>query len=124
MDDEILLSAVSRALERAREICANRAQRNAARSLVGSLTPRESQVMHCVIAGMLNKQTAAELGIAEKTVKIHRGRMMKKTGCISVPDLMRFVQKAGGSSHPSDARATWRKLPRSDRVLIARWSTI
>ena len=102
VDDEILLSAVSRALDRARKILANLAQRSVARSLVDSLTPRESQVMHCVIAGMLNKQTAAGLGIAEKTVKIHRGRMMKKTGSVSVPDLMRLVQKAGESPHTSE----------------------
>lgn len=99
VDDEILLFAVSQALDRARGICAKNAERSAARALLKSLTPRESEVMHCVIAGMLNKQTAAELGIAEKTVKIHRGRMMKKTGSISVPDLMRLVQKAGESPH-------------------------
>ena len=51
--------------------------------------------MKRVITGMLNKQIAAELGIAEKTVKIHRGRMMRKTRSISVPDLMRLVRKAG-----------------------------
>jgi FixJ family two-component response regulator len=45
---------------------------------------------------MLNKQIAAELGISEKTVKIHRGRVMRKTRCTSVPDLMRLAQKAGG----------------------------
>ena len=97
VDEEILLSAVSRALDRAREFRATHAARNAARTMMRSLTQRESQVMDCVIAGMLNKQIAAQLGIAEKTVKIHRGRMMRKTCCVSVPDLVRLVQSAGGS---------------------------
>jgi two-component system response regulator FixJ len=101
VDEEILLSAVSRALGRAREFRAAHANRNAARTIMASLTPREFQVMDCVIAGMLNKQIAAQLGIAEKTVKIHRGRMMRKTRCISVPDLVRLVQQARESPSPA-----------------------
>lgn len=101
VDDEILLSAVSRALDRAREVRTSLAQRNSARSTVNALTRRESEVMRCVIAGMLNKQIAAHLGIAEKTVKIHRGHMMRKTRCVSVPDLMRLVQSADDRSAPS-----------------------
>lgn len=96
VDDEILLAAVSRALDRSRELGRTRAQQLAALKMLKSLTARESDVMHRVIAGMLNKQIAGDLGIAEKTVKIHRGRMMKKTRCCSVPDLMRLVQKADG----------------------------
>jgi two-component system response regulator FixJ len=98
VDGDVLLTAVARALDRGREVCAIRGERDFARGLIESLTPRESQVMHCVIAGSLNKQIAAELGIAEKTVKIHRGRMMRKTRCVSVPELMRLVQKAGESA--------------------------
>ncbi|MGL4402005.1 MAG: response regulator transcription factor [Luteolibacter sp.] len=97
VDEEILLSAVTRALDRAREFRAAHTARNAASSMMASLTQRESQVMDCVIAGMLNKQIAAQLGIAEKTVKIHRGRMMRKTCCVSVPDLVRLAQQAGDS---------------------------
>lgn len=95
VDEEELLSAVVRALDRARGICLCHAEQAAARAVLDSLTARESEVMRCVIAGMLNKQIASELGIAEKTVKIHRGRVMRKTRCISVPDLMRLVRKAG-----------------------------
>jgi two-component system, LuxR family, response regulator FixJ len=101
VDEEILLSAVSRALVRAREFRATQASHNAARTTLNSLTRRESEVMDCVIAGMLNKQIAARLGIAEKTVKIHRGRMMRKSGCISVPDLVRLVQRAGPGISPT-----------------------
>lgn len=101
VDEEVLLSAVSRALDRAREFRATHAARHSALTIMASLTQRETQVMDCVIAGMLNKQIAAQLGIAEKTVKIHRGRMMRKTRCISVPDLMRLVQQAGDSPSPN-----------------------
>lgn len=102
VDDEVLLAAVSQALDRARVVGASRAEQAAARALLESLTPRELQVMEQVVAGLLNKQIASVLGIAEKTVKIHRGRVMRKTQCCSVPDLMRVVMKAGGM-HPSAA---------------------
>lgn len=95
VDDELLLSATTRALERARLLGKTGAEQAAARAVLRTLTARESDVMRRVVAGLLNKQIAAELGIAEKTVKIHRGRLMKKTGTSSVPDLMRLIQKAG-----------------------------
>ena len=59
------------------------------------MTPREFEVMQRVIAGSLNKQIADELGAAEKTVKIHRGRVMEKMGVTSVADLVRLAQTAG-----------------------------
>jgi len=99
VDDEILLAAVSQALQRGRELGRTNAEQAVACSKIQSLTSRECDVMQRVILGMLNKQIAADLGIAEKTVKIHRGRMMKKTHCISVPELMRLVEKAGVSPH-------------------------
>lgn len=99
VDDEVLLAAVQRALDRARKHGRNNAIQARARALLNSLTCRETDVMKCVIAGMLNKQIAADLGIAEKTVKIHRGRVMKKAGVASVPDLMRLVETAGSAPH-------------------------
>jgi two-component system response regulator FixJ len=99
-DDEILLSAVTRALERARAVGSIRAEKASARKILDNLTPREQEVMERVLAGLLNKQIAAELGIAEKTVKIHRGRVMKKTCCVSVPDLLRLALRADGASIP------------------------
>jgi FixJ family two-component response regulator len=98
VDDEILLAAVARALERGRELGRTNAEQASACTMIQSLTPREVDVMQRVILGMLNKQIAADLGIAEKTVKIHRGRMMKKTRSASVPDLMRLVEKSGVST--------------------------
>jgi FixJ family two-component response regulator len=101
VDDEDLLAAVTRALARARDIGASHAIQAAARATLEALTPREFEVMERVVAGLLNKQIAAALGIAEKTVKIHRGRVMKKTLSISVPDLVRLVQKAGDTTSPT-----------------------
>jgi FixJ family two-component response regulator len=95
VDDEALLSAAVRALERARMLGKTNAEQAGARAILESLSGRESQVMKRVITGMLNKQIAAELGITEKTVKIHRGRMMRKTGTCSVPGLIELVGKAG-----------------------------
>jgi FixJ family two-component response regulator len=62
--------------------------------LLDLLTPREFEVMQLVVTGMLNKQIAAELGTAEKTIKVHRGRVMKKLGITSVPELVRLVEAA------------------------------
>lgn len=59
------------------------------------LTPREREVMTHVIAGRLNKQIAGDLGTVEKTVKVHRGRVMSKLGVRSVADLVRLAEKAG-----------------------------
>ena len=98
VDDEILLAAVRNALLRARQHGRSNARQAAARALLKSLSQRETEVMTRVIAGMLNKQIAADLGIAEKTVKIHRGRVMRKTGVNSVPELMRLIETAGDTS--------------------------
>jgi FixJ family two-component response regulator len=59
------------------------------------LTPREHQVLTCVVAGMLNKQIAYDLGISEVTVKIHRGQVMQKTQARSVPELVRMTERIG-----------------------------
>jgi FixJ family two-component response regulator len=92
-DDE-LLQCVERALLRSAEQRGRRAERDAARWLLDLLTPREFEVMQLVITGMLNKQIAAELGTAEKTVKVHRGRVMQKLRITSVAELVRLVQKS------------------------------
>lgn len=62
---------------------------------VALLTTREKEVLTCVIAGLLNKQIAAQLNISEKTVKLHRGRMMRKMGVRSVADLVRVTERVG-----------------------------
>jgi FixJ family two-component response regulator len=94
-DDEELILAVKRALEHAEEQLRTRAERREARSRIEKLTPREFEVLRFVVMGMLNKQIAAELHTAEKTIKVHRGRVMQKLGVTSVADLVRISQRAG-----------------------------
>src|SRR5207245_5192424 len=93
-----LLQCVKRALARSVDERGRTAEKNKARQLLDLLTPREFQVMRLVITGMLNKQIAGELGTAEKTVKVHRGRMMQKLGVTSVAELVRLTEKAGLAS--------------------------
>jgi FixJ family two-component response regulator len=90
-----LLKCVERALVRSAEQRRRAAEQSEARRSLDLLTPREFEVMQLVITGMLNKQIGGELGMAEKTVKVHRGRVMQKLGVTSVPQLVRLVQKAG-----------------------------
>jgi RNA polymerase sigma factor (sigma-70 family) len=93
--DGQLLECVARALSRSTEQRRRRMEKNEARQRLDSLTPREFEVMQLVVAGMLNKQIASELAIAEKTVKVHRGRVMQKLGVTSVAQLVRLGQRAG-----------------------------
>ncbi len=95
VDDEKLLSAVARALASSVELRKAAAERAQARTRLNLLTPREFEVMQRVIAGALNKQIADALGTAEKTVKIHRGRVMEKMSVSSVAELVRIAQAAG-----------------------------
>lgn len=92
-NDQDLLDAIQRALAKDRLALADAAEREAIDRRVATLTPRERQVMALVVRGMLNKQIAAELGAAEKTIKIHRGRMMQKMAAGSVADLVRMTEK-------------------------------
>ena len=99
-----LLQCVERALIRSAEQRRRSADKNKTQQLLDSLTPREFEVMQLVITGMLNKQIAGELGTAEKTVKVHRGRMMQKLRVTSVAELVRLVQTAHVA--PADTNKT------------------
>jgi FixJ family two-component response regulator len=90
-----LLECVQRALDRSTEQRRRTTERDEARRLLDFLTPREFEVMQLVIAGLSNKQVGGELGMAEKTVKVHRGRETQKLGITSVPELVRLAQRAG-----------------------------
>ncbi len=94
-NDAELTKAVKRALERGEEQLRQRGERREARARVEKLTPREFEVLRFVVMGLLNKQIAAELHTAEKTIKVHRGRVMQKLAVTSVPDLVRVSQCAG-----------------------------
>ena len=89
-----LLESVERALGRSVEQRRRVSKKNHARNLLDRLTPREFEVMELVAGGLLNKQVAGELGIAEKTVKCHRAKVMEKLEITSVAELMRVLQKA------------------------------
>jgi FixJ family two-component response regulator len=99
-DDEALLSAVGQALARSAETRRRRDELAQIRARISALTPREFEVFRLVIAGLLNKQIAAELGAALRTIKTHRGRVMHKLGVESVAELVRLAQRAGVTPPP------------------------
>jgi FixJ family two-component response regulator len=91
--DQDLLDAIRLALERDRATRTQRVEMIALRHRVEQLTPRERTVMDLVVQGLLNKQIAADLGTTEKTIKVHRGRVMQKMQASSVADLVRMAEK-------------------------------
>ena len=93
-DDE-LLSAVALALVRSAEDCRQRGEMVESRARLAKLTPREFEVFRLVIAGRLNKEISAKLGVTLRTIKTHRARVMQKIGAVSVAELVRLAQKAG-----------------------------
>jgi len=93
VNDGDLLAAISRAEKRDTEIRSINADLNSINARFAILTPREREVMTHVIAGRLNKQIAGDLGTVEKTVKVHRGRVMNKLGVRSVAELVRLAEK-------------------------------
>ena len=94
-DDEVLLTAIRHAIKRSLAVLHDQAETTALRSSYESLTPRERDVMRCVVAGMLNKQIGLKLGISEITVKAHRGKMMQKMKADSVADLVKTAVRLG-----------------------------
>jgi len=89
-----LLAAIGKALERDLRSRAGRAAKQEVLAKLARLTPREREVCDLVATGLLNKQIAAELGAAEKTIKCHRGRVMEKLEVGSVAELVRLVDLA------------------------------
>src|SRR5260370_2084596 len=92
--DEDLLCAVERALERSSKQWLQRLQRKEVRDRLATLTPRESDVLKSVIAGMLNKQIAAQFGTTEGTIKLHPGPLIQKMGTPSLTDLVLLTHNA------------------------------
>lgn len=95
VDERELLAAVGRAVARAADELRDAARVAAVRTRVDALTSREAQVFALVVTGMLNKQIASALGIAEKTVKVHRARVMDKMRAGSVAELVRLADRLG-----------------------------
>jgi len=90
-----LLAAVALATEKEAQAVELRSELASVNDRISKLTPREREVLTHVIAGRLNKQIAADLGTVEKTIKLHRGRMMRKMGVRTVADLVRIAQRGG-----------------------------
>jgi FixJ family two-component response regulator len=94
--DEDLLSALTQALDRDRLAIEARTELARLRRRLETLTSRERDVFALVITGRLNKQIAEELGAAEQTIKVHRGRVMRKLGVRSVAELVRLSERING----------------------------
>jgi RNA polymerase sigma factor (sigma-70 family) len=90
-----LLDAIQQALERNRTTREQRSKNDELHTRYDSLTPREREVMTLVVAGLLNKQIAGELGTSETTVKNHRHQLMEKMGADSVAELVKMAYKLG-----------------------------
>jgi len=96
--DGDLLDVISRAIAMDRQIKREERELRKLHGHLKTLTPREHEVFELVVTGMLNKQIAFDLGTSEKTIKVHRARVMEKLGAKSLADLVRFAGKLGTRS--------------------------
>ena len=94
-DEQQLFRAIREAMDRDEEARKRHTDLRQLRERYAALTPREREIMQQVVSGLLNKQIAVELEIAEITVKVHRGRVMQKMHAASVADLVRMAEKLG-----------------------------
>ena len=98
IEDKDLLTAIERARKAESRALQARAELTSTQLRLATLTRRERQVLPYVVAGKLNKEIAGELGVVEKTIKVHRGRMMTKLEVRTVQDLVRLAVRAGIAS--------------------------
>ncbi len=94
-DDNDLLHSVADAVQISQRIAAEKNETKNAAILISTLTVRETEVLSFLLTGMLNKQIASDLNIAEQTVKLHRHSICEKLGVKSLPGLLRIADKAG-----------------------------
>jgi len=100
IDDTALIAAIHEALARNQVLRSARLEHERITKCLAMLTERERQVLTLVVAGRLNKQIAAELGTTEKTIKFHRGNLMKKMGVRAVAELATLMERSGAGSTP------------------------
>ncbi|MBK9098843.1 MAG: response regulator transcription factor, partial [bacterium] len=100
IDEKKLLTAIEEALDKSSALVSKHNEIDRIKSLISSLTAREYEIFKFVITGMLNKQIASELGIAEHTVKNHRLKVTEKLGVKSVPELIYMAEKLGINFKP------------------------
>jgi FixJ family two-component response regulator len=102
--EDVLINAIGSAIARSRVTLDQENESHALRSLYAKLTPRERDVMTLVVRGLLNKQVGGELGMAEITVKAHRGQVMRKMKAASFADLVNMAARLGLASASKPSR--------------------
>jgi len=113
-NDQDLLTAVRQAIARHVQARHAEAELTAIRQRAASLSPREREVMALIVRGMLNKQAAHQLGVTEKTIKVHRAQVMRKMQVRSLAELVRLAQRIGV---PSPQPPPLHHSPRTTAVL-------
>ena len=113
VDEQALLNTIHQALQRGREIRAKCVEQAEFQRRLATLTPREREVLEHVITGELNKQIGSALGAKEKTIKVHRGRVMEKMGVKSLAELVRLTERTGftAATKSSSGDQTIAELP-------------
>jgi FixJ family two-component response regulator len=116
VEAQALLNSVNEALQRSAIELRKRINRSMAQQRVTTLTPRERQVFDGVVSGLLNKQIAAQFGVSEKTIKVHRGRVMHKMGVHSVAQLVRMADQARAEEDSDAGWPEWRAPMKTSRA--------
>ena len=104
VSESALLDGIARALSRHRDLNDTRRQKELLEARLERLTPREREVFALVASGLLNKQVGFELGTTEKTIKVHRARVMEKREATSLADLVRMAGRLGITAPPPRAQ--------------------
>ena len=119
VEESVLLGTVRRAIDRSSAMRAEKRELAAVWKAFDLLTPREAEVCALVASGKRNKQIAAQIGTTEKTVKVHRARVMEKLGIDSITDLVRLVDRvAGDTPDMVSLAADWRSRARPRAVEV------